>query len=180
MLIDSARSTLVIIDVQEKLCPVMDDPRLVLFNGVRLLKGAAELAVPVVITEQYPAGIGPTMIDLREAAPADCYVEKTTFSSANCPAFMERLQATGRKQAVVCGTETHVCVLQTALGLLREGYEVFVVRDACSSRQPASIEAALARMAHAGCHIVTTEMVLFEWLQNCTRPEFKPVLSLIK
>jgi nicotinamidase-related amidase len=175
------QSVLIIVDVQERLCPVMDNPRRVLMNGARLARGARLLGVPVLITEQYPKGLGPTMHDIRVEVPErEAYVEKLTFSSAAEPAVMERLEALGRRQAVVCGVEAHVCVLQTALGLRAKGWEVFVVTDACSSRLPESEAAALTRMAMAGVVPVITEMALFEWLGGKENPAFHDVHALVR
>lgn len=180
MLMRADRSVLVVIDVQERLCPVMDDPRRVLFNGRRLLQGAALLDVPVLCTEQYSKGLGPTMIDLRELLPEGSIIEKTSFGSMGEPAFREALAATGRDQVVVCGTEAHVCVLQTALGLREAGHPVFVVGDACGSRRPESETAGLARARDAGCSVVTTEMVLFEWLGDKAHARFKDIAALVR
>lgn len=181
LIMDADQSILVVIDVQEKLAPAMNDPRRVLHNGARLLKGARRLDVPVVATEQYPQGIGPTMFDLRSLLPNDAVVQKMTFSAANTPAVVERLESLGgRRQLVVMGTEAHVCVQQTALGFVDLGWQVFVVADACSSRMVADQDASYARMAAAGCTMVTTEMVLFEWLREAGTPAFKDLLPLIK
>lgn len=180
MLMRADRSVLVVIDVQERLCPVMDDPRRVLFNGARLLTAANRLSVPVVCTEQYSKGLGPTMIDLRALLPEGSVVEKTAFGAMAEPAFRQALGERDRPQVVLCGTEAHVCVLQTALGLRQGGYDVFVVADACGSRRPESERAGLDRMAAAGCAVVTTEMVLFEWLGDKTNPAFKDISALVK
>ncbi|SOD91069.1 hydrolase [Caenispirillum bisanense] len=181
MLMTADRSSLLIVDVQEKLCPVMDDPRIVLHNGSRLMRGAARLGVPVTVTEQYPEGIGPTMFDLRELTAPENVLTKRTFSSAADAGIVERLRGFGRPQVVVAGIESHVCVLQTCLGFRALGYEVFVVRDACSSRRVADRDAAFVRMAAAGVAVVTTEMVLFEWLGDSRHEAFREVSkTLIK
>lgn len=181
MLITAERSSLLIVDVQEKLCPVMDDPRIVLHNGSRLLRGAARLGVPVTVTEQYPEGIGPTMIDLRDLTAPENVVHKRTFSSAADEGIVARLRQMGRPQVVVAGIEAHVCVLQTAIGFRELGYEVYVVRDACSSRRVADRDAAFARMAAAGVSVVTTEMVLFEWVGDSRHEAFREISkTLIK
>jgi len=180
MLIQAARSVLVVIDIQERLCPVMDDPRRVLFNAARLLKGAELLDVPVLCTEQYPKGLGPTMIDVRELLPEGAVIEKTSFGSMGEPAFRDAMARNDRDQVVILGTEAHVCVLQTALGLREAGYAVFMVGDAVGSRRPESEQAALARARDAGCAIVTTEMVLFEWLGDKVNPRFKDVMTLVR
>ncbi len=180
MLMHAARSVLIVIDVQERLCPVMDDPRRVLYNGARLLTAAARLDVPVLCTEQYSKGLGPTMIDLRTLLPDGAVVEKTAFGAMAEAGFRHALSGIGRAQVVICGTEAHVCVLQTALGLREAGFPVFTVADACGSRRPESERAGLDRMAAAGCQIVTTEMVLFEWLGDKANPAFKDISALVK
>ncbi|MCF8480589.1 MAG: hydrolase [Rhodospirillum sp.] len=178
------QSVLIVIDVQERLCPVMNDPRRVLMNGARLVRAARILGLPVVVTEQYPKGLGPTMHDIRAEAPrdaADCaYFEKLTFSIAADPPVMAHLDGLGRRQAVICGIEMHVCVLQSALRLRARGWDVFVVADACSSRLPESEEAARTRMVAAGIQPVTTEMALFEWLESKENPAFKTIMDLIR
>ncbi len=171
---------LVVVDVQEQLCPVMHNPRQVLFNGARLATAATRLDIPCVVTEQYPKGLGPTMVDIRSLIPPESVVEKLTFASTGCPAFVERMVALKRPQAVVFGIESHVCVTQTALGLRQRGFGVFVVADACSSRVEASQIQAEKRLVAAGVTLVTTEMVLFEWLQTKENPAFKDIMGLIK
>ncbi|MBF0306728.1 MAG: hydrolase [Alphaproteobacteria bacterium] len=181
MLMRAETSSLLIVDVQERLCPVMAEPRMVIQGCVRLMAAARELAVPLLVSEQYPKGIGPTMFDLRELAPPEAVVEKLHFSCAHEPAVMERIAAAaGRRQIVMAGIEAHVCVLQSALGLKERGYEVFVVTDACSSRQQANADAAFRRMRDNGIETVTIEMVLFEWLHRAGTPEFKRLLPLVK
>ncbi|SIS75363.1 hydrolase [Insolitispirillum peregrinum] len=181
MVIERARSCCVIVDVQEKLCPVMDDPREVIYNSSRLLRGAAHLEVPVIVTEQYSKGIGPTMADLRPYYDTTATIEKITFSCTGEPVFTDRLKQLDRPQVVVAGIEAHVCVQQTCLGLQAAGYQVFVVEDACSSRRRKDKDLALARMAQNGIDVVSTEMVLFEWLGRGDDPQFRTVLNqLIK
>ncbi|MBB4264623.1 hydrolase [Roseospira visakhapatnamensis] len=180
MLMRAETSALIVVDVQERLCPVIDDPRRVLFNGARLLKGAAVLDVPVLCTEQYPKGLGPTMIDLRALLPEGAVVEKTRFGSWDEAAVRDRWRALDRAQAVICGTEAHICVLQTALGMRAAGVDVFVIADACGSRDPNNERAAMARLAAAGCQVVTTEMVLFEWLGGKDHPRFKDINALVR
>lgn len=180
MLIHRDRSALLIVDVQEKLAPVMTDPRRVIHHCSLLLRAAQRLAVPVLVSEQYPRGIGPTMIDLRQWVEDEAVVEKTHFSGAHEPAVMERITALARPQIVVAGIEAHICVLQTALGLTEKGYEVLVVADACASRRVENETLAMDRLRQAGIGVVGTEMVLFEWLQQAGTPEFKELSALIK
>lgn len=181
MLIDAARSVLVSVDVQERLCPVMCDPRRVLVEGARLVQGAKMLDVPVIVTEQYPEGIGPTMVDIRSHVTPDEVITKRTFSAMREPAFADRLATLGRSQVVVAGIEAHVCVSQSALEMKAAGYDVFVVAEACASRRPEHADEAMRRLAAAGCSIVAVEAVLFEWLADSRNPKFRDVLSkLIK
>ncbi|MCK5296389.1 MAG: hydrolase [Alphaproteobacteria bacterium] len=180
MLIEAGKSCLVIIDVQERLAPVMHSPRDVLDGCSKLIRAASRLSVPVVITEQYPKGLGQTMFDVRDVAPQDCYIEKDTFSCSKNPQFMQKLQTLKSKQIILAGIEAHICVLQTALGLKEIGFDVFVVADASSSRTEECKKAALHRMRTSGIECVTTEMVLFEWLERSGTPEFKEISALIK
>jgi nicotinamidase-related amidase len=156
----------------------------VLRHAEILLRSAERLSVPVTVTEQYPKGLGPTVPAILEALPAKAAVlPKTAFSAAAEPTIAERLQAltgAGRDHVVICGVEAHVCVLQTALGLKQEGLQVFVVGDAVSSREEASVSAASARLVQAGCQWVTTEMVVFEWLGRAATEDFRALSALIK
>lgn len=149
-----------------------------------LLKGAQRLGVPVTVTEQYPKGLGPTLPSLVEALPEGAGVlPKTAFSAMGDQHIARRiamLRGEGRDQIVMAGVEAHVCVLQTALAMKEQGLSVFVVADAVSSRAAASVSAACARLLHAGCHWVTTEMVLFEWLERAGTEDFRALSALIK
>ncbi|CAA7614189.1 hydrolase [Magnetospirillum sp. UT-4] len=180
MLIDARRSALLIVDVQENLAPVMADARAVYKGCTILLKAAARLGLPVLVSEQYPKGLGRTMGELREHVPDGAVVEKLHFSCAAEPALKERVDGLGRDHLVIAGIEAHVCVLQSALGFKAAGYQVFVVADACSSRDSANHRAALERMAANGIEVVTVEMVAFEWLHRAGTPEFKDISRLIK
>jgi len=180
MLMRSERSSLLIVDVQERLAPVMSDPRRVIHNCTLLLRAAARLGVPVVVSEQYPKGIGPTVFDLREWMPAEGALSKMHFSAAEEPTILNRLEATGRPQVVVAGIEAHICVLQSAIGLRDKGFEVFVVADACASRREDSERLAFDRLRDAGIAVVSLEMVLFEWLHVAGTAEFKELVVLVK
>lgn len=173
--IDPERSMLLVIDFQARLVPAIEDAPAAIANARRLLDAAALLDVPVLFTEQNPAGLGPTVPDLArpEAAAA-----KMTFDAARSPGFLDRLPA-GRA-IVVAGCEAHVCVLQSVLGLLGAGRDVFVARDALGARRAENKETAIRRMERAGASIVTTEMVIFEWLSTCEHPRFREALALIR
>ena len=180
MLLDRQRSCLLMVDVQDRLLSAMADRERLVANCAVLLKAAGRLGVPILLSEQYPKGLGPTAPALAQLVPEGPAVEKSEFSCAAAPGYAERLKATGRDQLVVAGIEAHVCVLQTALQFRELGYPVFVVADAVSSRKPESVALALARMRDAGVEAVTTEMVLFEWLGRAGTPEFKELSALIR
>jgi len=180
MLLDRTRSQLLIVDVQERLLPAMDDPAAVETGCSRLLQAARELALPLLVSEQYPKGLGPTVPGLRALVDDDAVMAKTEFSCAGNPAIMDRIAAADRQQVVIAGIEAHVCVLQTAVTLRERGFEPVVVMDASSSRRPESRQAAAERLGTNGVEMVTGEMVLFEWLRQAGTPEFKALSALIK
>lgn len=175
MLINRNDSCLLIIDVQERLAPAMDEPRKVIDGCARLLKGARILNVPSIVTEQYPKGLGATLFDVREAAPDDAFFTKISLSAVAEDGFMQKLDALNKKQVVIAGIEEHICVLQTAVELKEKGFDVFVVADACGSRVPESEKYAEDRLKSENIALVTIEMVLFEWLRVAGTPEFKEV-----
>lgn len=176
-LIDPAQSTLLIIDLQERLLPAIDGHAEVLDNATRLLRGAESLSIATCATEQLPARLGPTAAPIK-AQLRGPLLEKSRFGAATDPQLIDALG--GRREVILLGTETHVCVLQSALQLLQQGYTVRVVRDACGSRTAANKAAGLERMQRAGASLVTTEMVLFEWLGDAEHPRFRDLLALIK
>jgi nicotinamidase-related amidase len=180
MLLSSQHSVLVVVDVQERLVPVVHEPQRMLSNLQILLHAARELRVPVLVTEQYPKGLGSTLPAVLDGLAADAIVEKTCFSGVMEPVFMDRLAALGRDQIVLTGCEAHVCVLQTALGLKGQGRDVFLVADAVASRRPENATLGIERMRQNGVSVVTTEMVAFEWLERSGTPAFKSVLPLIR
>ena len=180
MLIERDSACLLVVDVQERLAPAMAEPDTVVRNVAILMQAAARLGVPILASEQYPQGLGRTVPELRALAPATAFFSKIDFSCATDSGLRARIAEAGRKQVVICGIEAHVCVLQTALGLQQQDYEAFVVADAVSSRAPLSHETALQRLRDNGVELVTTEMVVFEWLGKAGTPEFKELSRLIK
>ncbi|QID17875.1 hydrolase [Nitrogeniibacter mangrovi] len=173
-LIDRHRSTLLLIDLQERLYPAIDEGASVLDNDLALVRCAAQLGVPCVISEQYPQGLGPSVAALREAAPDARVVHKTHFSCV-AEGCLTQTAVDARPQVVVGGTEAHVCVLQTVLDLLAIGKTVFVVADGIGSRTPQNKALAIERMRSAGARIVSREMVLFEWLREAASDEFRRI-----
>lgn len=171
---------LVVVDIQERLLPAMFEPQRVLQNSLRLTKGAAVLGLPVFATEQYRKGLGPTVTETGSAIAGFAPMEKLAFSACGAPGFIPALKAKNVSDALLCGIETHVCVSQTCLDLLDDGFRVFVVADAVSSRTPENHRLGLERMRCAGAAIVSTEMALLELLGAAGTDEFKQILALIK
>jgi nicotinamidase-related amidase len=177
-MLDRTRSVLCLIDLQERLVPAIDGGGEVVANAGRLLAAAEELGVPVLMTEQNPEGLGPTVPELARPDGAVPVVAKMEFDACRARGVVESLPP--GHHVVVGGMEAHVCVLQTVLGLLDRSRRVYVAADATGSRRPESKAAALARLERAGAEIVTTEMVLFEWLGTADDPSFKTVIGLVK
>lgn len=174
MLLTAAGSVLLLVDFQQRLVPVIHDGETVVARAVRLAEAAQLLGVPVCVTEQYPAGLGPTVTELS-SYPQNV-VTKTRFSGAADPTLLPP----AAREVVVAGVEAHVCVLQTVAELLESEHRVVVVADAVGSRDPADRDAALERMRGHGAEVVTSEMVLFEWLRDSTHPRFREVQKLLR
>lgn len=173
MLLKADRSLLLMIDVQEKLVPAVNEPRRLVENCAWMINLARELAVPLRVSEQYPKGLGPTVEPLRGLVEPMELMEKVHFSCAGEEGCREIILETGRDQIVVAGMEAHVCVLQTVLNLVELGKSVFVVADAVSSRDPRNVEWAFARMRQGGATVVSREMVLFEWAHKAGTDQFR-------
>jgi nicotinamidase-related amidase len=175
-LIDPARALLLVIDVQVRLMPAIAEGAEVLANTGRLTAAAGLLGVEVLVTEQNAGGLGPTVPEL--APEPGAAFPKMSFGATRTPGFLARLPP--ERDLVVTGCEAHICVLQTVLGLREAGHRAYVVRDAVGSRRTENRDAALARMAAHGAEIVTTEMVVFEWLGTARHGRFREVVRLIK
>ncbi|MGB7346424.1 MAG: isochorismatase family protein [Pirellulaceae bacterium] len=176
--LDTDRSAVLVIDLQEKLLPAIRSAGDVLGQTERLLQVADLLGVPSVATQQYPKGLGRLVSPLDQRFPqAD---EKIDFSSAVCRKPLDRWATQGRDQIVLVGIETHVCVLQTALDLLAEGLRPVLPVDAVAARSDFDHQIALDRMRDCGVTITSCESIIFEWLSTADRPEFKAVSKLIK
>jgi nicotinamidase-related amidase len=176
VLITAEGAVLLLIDLQQRLMPAIHDHETVVARAVRLAEAAQLLDVPIRATEQYPAGLGPTVPQL--AAYPQAVLAKTTFSAAGDPGWSGLLPS-GAGEIVIAGCEAHVCVLQTVLGLLGSGRRVVVVADATGSRDPADKAAAVERARQHGAEVVTSEMVLFEWLRDARHPKFREVQKLL-
>lgn len=180
MRIDAIRSALLLIDLQERLMPAMEGPAHVVARCAILIEAARRLDVPVLATRQYPKGLGGIVAPLAGLLDAQECHDKLAFSAFAEPAGREALLRPGRDRFVVAGVESHVCVLQTALDLLGEGYAVAVVADAVASRREESRALALERLRRHGAEIVNTEMVVFEWLGRAGTEEFRALSPLIR
>lgn len=183
LLLDRDDSVLVVVDIQHRLTAVMpeDAAQTMLANVGKLLSAASLLEIPTLVTEQYPQGLGPTEASILDKFGEDVpRLAKTGFSCCSAQGFNERLAAGARKQIILLGQETHVCVLQTAMELLGQGYHLFVVEDAVCSRLASDKRQALSRMRDGGVTLVCHESVLFEWLRDATHPHFKTISSWLR
>jgi nicotinamidase-related amidase len=202
MLLDAQECQLVLMDYQARLMPAMLDANAVVANAARLAQVAALMHVPVVATEQNPSRLGPTVAGLqtalREARART--LSKMQFSAVeeglgewlrpeiqapqgnarSLPKHLQKPAAAQRQSIVLAGCEAHICMLQTALDLVEDEFEVWVVTDACTSRTERNRDAAFDRLAGAGVELVTTEMVAYEWLRSAEHPAFKAMLHLVK
>jgi|DewCreStandDraft_4_1066084.scaffolds.fasta_scaffold00025_185 nicotinamidase-related amidase len=169
-----------VVDVQERLAPVIADGPMVIDRCRLLVEAARRLAVPVVASEQYPRGLGETVEALKKSLGNAPRLAKTAFSCARDPGILEAVRTTGRRTVLLTGMEAHVCVLQSALGFRTEGFRVAVVADAVGSRRPESRALALERMRAGGCDVVDVEMVLFEWLERAGTEEFRTIAPWIR
>lgn len=180
-MIDRNGSELLLIDFQERLMPAIADADVCLRNAGRLLAAARILGVPHCFTVQNPEKLGPTVAVFGTGQPSpqrETVLSKMSFDALGDPVIAKHLQSAGT--VIVTGVEAHVCVLQTVLGLLARGRRVCVVADAIGSRSPANLRAAVDRMRAEGAEIVTTEMVVFEWLGSADNPAFREIVALIK
>jgi nicotinamidase-related amidase len=178
--LQAKKSFLVVIDIQEKLVPAMKKRQAVYDNGGHLIEAAKLLDIPVILTEQYPKGLGPTVKEITKVLPEYSPLEKITFDCCGGDGFLEKVASLKRKQAIVTGMETHVCVLQTVLSLLKEGYSPHLVSDAVCSRKKDDFLTARELMRDAGAVITCTETVLFQLLEKAGTPEFKAISKRIK
>ncbi|MES2068834.1 MAG: isochorismatase family protein [Pseudomonadota bacterium] len=176
-LCDASRSSLIVIDLQQKLMPVIADGELLLKRTILLAQAARLLDIQVVGTAQQPLRLGPTVPAIH--ALLDQTIDKSSFDACAQPEFLAALE-NGRDELIVLGCEAHVCVLQTVLGLLHRKRKVKLVVDAIGSRDTANKAAAIQRAQAAGAEIVSSEMVMFEWMGDSEHPQFRQVLKLIK
>ncbi len=183
MNLDRHQAILAVIDVQERLMAVIHEASTVDANVDRLIRGCHVLGLPILVTEQYPKGIGPTTSVVREAMQATGAggpIQKMCFSSFGSDEFSGAIRNSGRRQVILCGVEAHVCVYQTCRDLLGAGFEVSLVADAVSSRTVRNREHAIQRMTSDGARLTTTEMALFEMTGISGTDEFRAISKLVK
>lgn len=180
--LDSDRAIVLVIDLQVKLLPLIRHHERIVLCARKLIEGTRVFGVPVLVTEQYPKGLGATDSRLAPslAMVQAAMVEKPTFSACGTDGVRQALLAADRTQVIITGVESHVCVQQSALDLRAMEYEVFVCADAVGSRGGLDHDAALQRMRQAGVHVTTVESVLFELCQRCDTDRFKAMLEVIK
>ena len=179
-MLDLNQTLLFIVDVQEKLFAAMHEKE-ILSNSLQILiRGAGILNLPIVATEQYPAGLGKTIPEIASLMPGTVPIEKLSFSCCGEKRCMHAIEHSGRKQILLAGIEAHVCVYQTAMDLLDSGYTVQVITDAVSSRTVRNRDAGLQKMRDAGAGLTTIEILLFELMRTADSPRFREISKLVK
>lgn len=179
-MITTDNTALVLIDVQEKLLPAMNNKEALLDNLKKMVKGARILELPILFTEQNPAGLGSTVPQIAELLPDKKPVSKFSFSSCDTEQFIEELKAANRQNILIAGMEAHVCVYQTAADLVNLNYDVQVVADAVDSRTPENKQIGLEKSKAAGAGITSTEIALFELLKIAKGAKFKEIIKIVK
>lgn len=172
-------TALLIIDIQERILNVMAHKERVIETTAKLINGFKALNLPIYYTEQYPKGLGETAKELKELLSGSA-IQKMSFSCSGIDGFLEKFIENDLTQIVLCGIETHVCVQQTALDLIANGFQVNVAADAVSSRKEIDYSTALERMRHNKVEVTTVESILFELLELCGTPEFKSISKIVK
>ncbi|AQP98948.1 hydrolase [Pseudoalteromonas aliena] len=178
--VDATRSLFLVIDLQARLAPVIDNFSGVLNCALQLSHASQIHNVPTLITEQYKKGLGETHQQIQNALPKAEYINKTFFSACEEPHFLEILQSYARSEIIVIGTEAHVCVLQTCLDLLQNGFNVIIAADAVGSRNKEHVRIALDQLRQAGAIISCAETIIFQWTKNAATPTFKEILPIVK
>jgi len=171
---------LLVVDIQANLFPHILRHDEMADAVVRTIRGCKVLGVPVVVTEQYPKGLGPTVKEIQAEFDPFEPIVKSTFSCCGDGGFLDAIEKTGRKEIILCGIEAHVCIYQTARDLVEAGYDVHLLVDGISSRTQENRGVAIRKMENLGVHLTTMEMALFEMLVACDVPDFKPILKVVK
>lgn len=180
MRIKKENTAALVIDIQERLLPVMDQNDVILENSVKLLNGMAALEVPVMVTQQYTKGLGDTVEAVKEVIPEFSFYEKTSFSCYDEPEFALALENSGKHNVIIIGIESHVCVQQTVIDLLAQGFQPIVVADCVSSRNASDKAVAIERMRQEGAIVTTYESILFELTRSAKAPAFRTISKIVK
>ena len=178
--LNPASTALLIIDIQERILPVIHNYQNVVQNTIKLIKGFKVMNLPIFYTEQYPKGLGSTKSEIKNELGNSEYFDKMSFSCLGAGDLFSKFKENNKSQIVVTGVETHVCVQQTVLDLIENGFQVNVAADAVSSRRENDYRFALDRMRHHGAEITTHEAILFELLNVCGTDTFKQVSKIVK
>jgi nicotinamidase-related amidase len=169
-----------VIDIQERLVPVMEENEQFVENCSKLIQGLQILGLPLLVTQQYTKGLGETIDEIKSVISDFQYIEKKDFSCLDEPAFAEKLALSGAKNVIICGIESHVCVLQTAIDLKEAGYNPVVVFDCVSSRSFDNVDLAAERFRYEGIMMTSFESILFELTRSAGAPGFKEISKLVK
>jgi nicotinamidase-related amidase len=178
--LDRTSTCLLIVDIQDRLLPQIFEKERLVREAARLIQGVTVLQVPIFVTEQYRKGLGLTVPEIASLVKEFSPIEKETFSACGADGLVQNLKSHNIRDVLLCGMESHICILNTCLDLLTDGFNVFVIADAISARNPENTRLALERMRNAGAVIASTEMVLFELLGRAATNEFKEILKLVK
>ena len=175
-MLEASNSLVLMIDVQERLVGALEK-NVIVEKSQKIIDGANILGIPVLATEQYPKGLGHTVVTLADNTEV---VEKTYFNALLEDGMLDKIKSYGKKQIILFGIETHICVYQTACALIEAGFEVYIIKDACASRNKYEFKQGIDAMRDNGAKISCVEMTLFEWLKGAKNPKFKEVQALIK
>lgn len=175
-MLEANNSLVLMIDVQERLVGALEK-NVIVEKSQKIIDGANVLGIPVLATEQYPKGLGHTVVTLADDTEV---VEKTYFNALLEDGMLDKIKSYGKKQIILFGIETHICVYQTACALIEAGFEVYIIKDACASRNKYEFKQGIEAMRDNGAKISCVEMTLFEWLKGAKNPKFKEVQALIK
>lgn len=179
-LLKSEKTVLLIIDIQERILPVINNYQMVVDNTIKLINGFKVLNLPIYFTEQYPKGLGPTVSSITEALGELKPFDKMSFSCSGAEELFNDFKKKNLSQVVVCGIESHVCVQQTILDLIENNFQVSLAADAVSSRKEIDYKISLERMRTHGAEITTTEAILFELLNVCGTDQFRAISKIVK
>ncbi len=182
-MLNSLDSLLLVIDIQEKLTNMLEEDvrAQIVEKSQKLVAAAKTMGIDIAVTEQYPKGLGQTIQGIKDILGENYRpYEKTAFNALYESDILSKMKSHNKRQVVICGIESHICVLQTACALMEEGYEVYIAKDICASRKKSEFKCAMELLRQEGAKICSLEIILFEWLKGAKHPNFKEVQALIK